>query len=106
MKKTVATLALTAAFAFSGHAMAHNHGNIQGMMDEAAKLHSEAKAAGVVWKQKAMKKAYYDTYMDQIKEAKEKGDMEKAKAAAELLLKTAKGEHKQAMTDIKAAWEK
>lgn len=104
MKKTFATLAIAASFAFAGPASADGH--VSGMMDKAAKLHAEAKEKGVVWKQKKMKKSYYDTYMDEIAAAKEKGDMKKAEAAAELLLKTAKGELKQANTDIKAAWEK
>ncbi|WP_240693169.1 hypothetical protein [Thiomicrorhabdus indica] len=104
MKKTFASLAIAASIAFSGQAMAGT--DVDSMMDKAAKLHSEAKDLGVVWKQKAMKKPYYDTYVDQVAAAKEKGDMAKAKTAAELAMKTAEGELKQAQTPIKAAWEK
>lgn len=104
MKKTFATLAVAATLAFSGQAMAG--ADIDGMMEKATKLHKEAKSMGVTWKQKAMEKPYFDTYMDEIKAAKEKGDMKKAETAAEFLLKTAEGEHAQATAAIKAAWEK
>lgn len=103
MKKTLSTLAIAASIAFSSQAFAGN--DIDSMIEKATKLHNEAKGT-IVWKQKAMKESYFDTYMGEIKAAQEKGDMAKAKAAAELLLKTAEGEHKQATESIKAGWEK
>lgn len=97
-------MAIAASLAFSNQAFAAHH--MEDMMAKAAKAHSEAKALGVVWKQKKMEKPYYDTYMDQVKAAKEKGDAKAAETAAALMLKTAEGELRQASAPIKASWEK
>lgn len=104
MKKILATFAISASLLAFGQANASS--DPAGMMDKAAKLHAEAKKEGYIWKQKKMKKAYFDTYADQYAEAMKKGDSKAAMTAAEFALKTAEGEVRQMKADVKAGWSK
>lgn len=105
MKKLIAGMTLTMALiGFNGAANAS--ADLDAKMAEAAKIHGEAKAGGFVWKQKKMKKAYFNHYAAQYEEAKKKGDAKKMEQAAEFAMRTAKGEMKQMNADVKAAWAK
>ncbi|MBN2647130.1 MAG: hypothetical protein JXR44_05040 [Thiotrichales bacterium] len=105
MKKLITRVALAlslAAFQLPAQASA----DLDATMQKAQQLHKEAKAGGYAWKQKAMKKNYFDTYQDQYNEAKAKGEMDKAKQAAELAMKTAEGEMRQYKDAVKAGWDR
>jgi len=102
MTKLLATFAISSSLLLSGQAMA----SAQDMMDKAAKLHAEAKAEGYVWKQKKMKKPYFDTYADEFAAATKAGDTVKAETAADFALRTAQGEVNQMNADVKAVWYK
>ncbi|BBP45410.1 hypothetical protein THMIRHAS_07830 [Thiosulfatimonas sediminis] len=105
MKKLIAGMTIAVALAgFNG--LANASADLDAKMAEAAKIHAEAAKGGFVWKQKAMKETYFNTYKAEYDEAKKKGDLKKMENAADLAMRTAKGEHVQMSADVKAGWAK
>lgn len=70
--------------------------------------YEKAKAKNVVWKQKAMKKPYVDTWLDKAAEAKAKGDDAKAMEYVKEAYKVAQAQLDQieSWKTLKAGWEK
>lgn len=61
-------------------------------VEKATMLQAQAKAAGNVWKQKAMKLPYTEDYLAQADEAKKKGNDAEALRLAKEALKTAEAQ--------------
>jgi len=107
MKKLIIGTALVTALGMGGcTANETSSTSYAGIVDSAKAAH--AKAGTNVWKQKKMKKAYFDTYLAKAEAAKAKGDEAGAMKYAKEAYKTANAEVAQAEAwkNLKAGWEK
>ncbi|MDG6773465.1 hypothetical protein QCB45_03905 [Thiomicrorhabdus sp. ZW0627] len=109
MKKFLIAAGIAAALGLTAcSSMATSSDSYDAIVADATATHAEAAKMGNVWKQKKMKLAYVDHYLDLAAKAKEKGDEATAIKMAKEAQKTAHAEvaQMQKYADLKAGWEK